>query len=131
MTAEFKDYLVAIACEEPAEQPFPAPFLNKLEDPLGFFLTVMRQLATDPATHPTRHGLDRMLDTMFKHPDMDAVLSDIPTTILLYEASVAVENQRAQTFFAPFWTHIVVPAMEQLADVQHAIQKSSKTTNTK
>jgi len=81
--------------------------LPKIHNPELFLSVILEKL--DP-TKVTMNGLDNMLDIIFAHEDMSILLTDLSCQSRI-EIPPTMEK---------YWTHIIIPAWNQHAEIQEA-----------
>jgi hypothetical protein len=115
MSATMIDYLLSVAREHPLMPPSadtPTP------------VAIFRAVATNP-DGITRHGLDAMMDALFS--DTSFALPAYENLLkhpVEYQNEIAAELEISQqpTAFQAQWSHIIVPAWNQHAELRKVLE---------
>jgi hypothetical protein len=108
MQTSFLLHLIHQACEIPTVYPSPPT----IPHPEQFLTVVLYNLAKYKIS---RHGLDKMIDTLMFHKDFIPLLQ----RPLKYQNNVIVPDA-----LTAHWLHIIVPAWEQHADIRRIIDEA-------
>lgn len=105
---------IAYLLSEQRSQPPPYPHPNDLS-PNAFVSALFRAVAEQP-TGITRHGLDAMMDVLFALPEMVDLLRQPKES--QNEVTEALDLANLPAAFQAQWTHIIVPAWDQHAEIR-------------
>jgi hypothetical protein len=108
------DYLLSVARESPPHPPTDQASPPSLTD-------VFRAISANP-DGITRHGLDTMIDALFALPGYDDALCH--PVEYQHEIANMMEIQQQPVAFQAQWTHIIVPAWNQHAELRKVIEGS-------
>ena len=117
---KYSDYLIAVATERKPETTTQTPIRN----PSNFLQALYLHIAhsNEPIS---REGTDRMMDSLFAHPDMQALLDPVEAT--KFQADFAATYlPTLPPAYQTFWTHIVIPAWDQHQDIYRTLKTTGE-----
>lgn len=118
-------YLIQIATEQPE---IPLAFTvekPEIEDPFGFFVTVIDVLNHNVSyPPPTRAGMDAMMDAMFENPAMTPLLRSPANFQDEYE------YRHCAPVMLAHWTHIIKPAWDQHVSIWRLKEQTAGSSDT-
>jgi hypothetical protein len=117
---KYADYLIAIACETPSSDTIEDP---SIQDPANFFQALYLYAARTQKPI-SRAGTDRMMDTLFSHPDMQPLL-DRQTATQFQTEFAALYLPTLTPAYQSFWTHIILPAWSQHQDLYQTLKDTT------
>jgi hypothetical protein len=120
---KYSDYLIAVATERKPETTTQTPIRN----PSNFLQALYLHIAhsNEPIS---REGTDRMMDSLFAHPDMQALLDPVEATKFQTDFA-ATYLPTLPTAYQTFWVHIVLPAWGQHQAIYQVIKRTEEPTN--
>jgi hypothetical protein len=108
-------YLISIAQERPITPP---PILTQ-PVPASFTTSLFFAMATAPSltlSGLTRHGIDAAMDALFALPGVEPLLQH--PVEYQNEIAAAIGLADLSDTFRAHWTHIIVPAWNQHAEIR-------------
>ena len=120
--------LLVIATEQPDSWTTESRQLLRKAQPPDLPPTFLTSLFTMIAANKlpiTREGTERLMDTLLENPVFEPLLTDPATQQT--QLAAAIELPTRTSAFQNFWTHIIVPAWNQHADLHRLLVETGDT----
>lgn len=101
--------------------------LHHLSPPPDLPPTFLTNLFTTIAANRipiTREGTERLMDALFENPAFTPLLTDPESKQT--QLAAAIDLPTTTTAFQSFWTHIIVPAWNQHADIHRLLVETTE-----
>jgi hypothetical protein len=123
----YTDTLFAIAQGKPVTTVTSPP--TDITDAGSWLCCFWKELAealADPLFAPTRHGIDAVVDELYRHPVFQETLSHAADINEHFALSYLPATPPA---FQALWHHVVLPATHHHATVHRLVSSSTEHTN--
>ena len=122
----YVDFLLRVAKESGYNFGRPKPPSPEIRNPSNFLQAFFVLLGKE--THTTREGIEQVMDALFSLEPMAPLLEDA-AAITFQENFTENYLPFCTPLFQNYWNHIILPAWDQLRDIQRAIALSKEAAN--